>query len=190
MILKEINFSQLKFLNLNKLSLSHLKYLESLIHEEQVPKDKFLRDLEKFGFVYEGEATSKGCKLYEEIKDIDGEVVIKAKKVKELDENFEKWWAIYPKHPSHGKWVSTRSLRVKKDLCQGKFQKILEEGTYTLDDLIRVLELEVSLRKQTSITRDKNELEFMKATESYLNSRQFEVFIDYEQKQKRKTTTI
>lgn len=190
MYLRDITFGQIKFLHVNKLTLSHYKTIEMLLSGEEVPQDKYYRDLEKLGIIFEGSVTEHGKKLAHDFiiaEDID--VAAKVKKVKRVNEDFERWWSTYPSNPSHGIYLSTRSMRTKKDNCQTLFEEILAEGKYTTDDLIRVLKLEVDLRIRESKNRNANQLEFMKGTQSYLNQREFENYFAYEEKLKQKASS-
>lgn len=190
MYLRDITFGQIKFLHVNKLTLSHYKTMEVLLSGEEVPVDKYYRDLEKLGIIFEGSVTEHGKKLVHDFivaEDID--VSGKVKKVKRANEDFERWWAAFPSNPSHGDYLSTRSMRTKKDNCQTLFEDVIAEGKYTTDDLIRVLKLEVDLRIKESKRRNANQLEFMKGTQAYLNQREFETYFAYEQKLKQKATS-
>jgi hypothetical protein len=96
--------------------------------------------------------------------------------------DFEKWWKAYPGTDTfvyEGKsFTGTRSLRTKKDDCKAKFAKILEEGEYTVQDMIEALEFEVLQKKNNSIKDKTNKLTFMQNSLTYLNQRTFEPFIE------------
>ena len=105
----------------------------------------------------------------------------KAKKAKaELD--FEAWWKAYPGTDTFTyrdkTFKGTRSLRAKKDDCKAKFDKILEEGEYTIEDMIAALEYEVLQKKENSIKQKTNKLTFMQNSLTYLNQRTFEPYIE------------
>jgi len=185
-MLEQINFSQIQYLNKLKLTLSDFKYLEAFNMGQIPPRTKFVSNLEKLGMVLNNEITNYGKIIYTEFQNVDEKTKLHTKKIKKVDEDFEKWWENFPATASHGRWQSTRNLRVKKDECQVKFRKILDEHKYTLDTLIDVLKLEVSMRKSQSDVRGKNEMDFMKGTLSYLNSRQFEVWIQWKKEQDQK----
>ena len=71
-------------------------------------------------------------------------------KKKKTDDEFELWWKAYPGTDTfkvNGKsFTGTRSLRAKKDECKAKLHKILDEGEYTIKELIDALEFEVNQR--------------------------------------------
>lgn len=95
---------------------------------------------------------------------------------------FDRWWKTYPvtDHFEYkGKtFAGSRGLRTKKDECRTKFEKILNEGEYTVDDMIRALEYEVNLKKQASVSAGENKMRYMQGSITYLNQRTFENFIE------------
>ncbi len=186
-MLENISLSQIAWLRNQKLTLSHLKYMEELLKGNGVPQDTYYTSMEKIGVVFRNELTEFGKEIYTTFQTISGDVKLTKKKVKLVDEEFEQWWKNYPPTPNHGAFTSTRNLRVKKDECQKLFRDILNEG-HTLQSMINAVNTEVSARKIDSIRTGKNEMNFMKGTESYLNSRQFEVYLDVVNKPKAKFT--
>ena len=96
--------------------------------------------------------------------------------------DFEEWWKTYPGTDAFdykGKsFKGTRALRLHKDDCRLKFDKILLEGEYTAAQLIAALNFEVTQKKETSITENANRLKFMQGSSVYLNQRAFEPFIE------------
>jgi hypothetical protein len=103
-------------------------------------------------------------------------------KTKPKEDFFDSWWKTYPGTDSFSyKGVSfqgSRSLRVKKDDCKIKLKKILDEGDYTIEDLVKALELEVQQKKEASVKQRSNKLSFMQNSLTYLNQRTFEPFIE------------
>jgi hypothetical protein len=96
--------------------------------------------------------------------------------------DFEEWWKTYPgtdgfEHKGKS-FKGTRALRLHKDDCRLKFDKILLEGEYTAAQLIAALNFEVNQKKETSITENTNRLKFMQGSSVYLNQRAFEPFIE------------
>lgn len=104
------------------------------------------------------------------------------KKEKTKDDPFDKWWKAYPSTDSfdHGgrKFAGSRALKAKKDDCKTKLNAILNEGEYTIDDLVGALELEIDLKKAASLKEGKNKLSFMQNSMTYLNQRTFDAFVD------------
>jgi hypothetical protein len=103
------------------------------------------------------------------------------KKTASFDE-FEKWWKAYPGtdiFTHKGKeFTGSRTLRVYKNDCQAKFDKILSDGEYTAEQMIQALEYEILQKKENSIKTGTNRLSFMQGSLVYLNQRSFEPFIE------------
>ena len=112
--------------------------------------------------------------------DTEGESKIVKRKVS--GDDFDRWWKAYPGTDTFvwkGKaFEGTRSMRVKKDECKLKLKKVLEEGEYTIDELIGALEYEVTQKKENSFKSKSNKLSFMQNSLTYLNQRTFEPFIE------------
>lgn len=113
---------------------------------------------------------------------INAKTNVKIIRRKSATTDFEEWWKTYPGTDSFeykGKtFKGTRALRLHKDDCRLKFDKILLEGEYTAAQLIAALNFEVIQKKETSITENTNRLKFMQGSSVYLNQRAFEPFIE------------
>lgn len=126
--------------------------------------------------------TQEGKELYEKIaggsKDLD---YIPKPVNKTREQLFEEWWAEFPKTThwsSSGRvFAGDRGLKIKKQACRDKYVRILSEG-FDHTELVKALKYEIKVKKEMSIRQGVNKMEFMKNTESYLNSRVFENFID------------
>jgi hypothetical protein len=106
----------------------------------------------------------------------------KIEKRKPVEDHFNNWWKVYPGTDTFsykGKsFTGTRSIRVKKDDCKLKFNKILGEGEYTADELVKALEFEVMQKKENSLKTGVNKMTFMQNSLTYLNQRTFEPYIE------------
>lgn len=96
--------------------------------------------------------------------------------------DFERWWKAYPgtdsfEHKSV-KFKGSRALRVNKEECLLKFNKIVAEGDYTADDLIKALEYDVAQKRNASVSSKTNKITYMQNSLTYLNQRTFEPFIE------------
>jgi hypothetical protein len=113
---------------------------------------------------------------------LDTKTDVKIIRRKPATTDFEEWWKTYPGTDSFeykGKsFKGTRALRLHKDDCRLKFDKILLEGEYTASQLIAALNFEILQKKETSITENANRLKFMQGSSVYLNQRSFEPFIE------------
>lgn len=102
---------------------------------------------------------------------------------KKIDNNdFETWWKVFPATDNFkykGKtFTGSRALKKSKEECKIKFNKILLEGEYTVDQLIKALKSEIKQKMENSISKGENKLSFMQGTLPYLNQRTYESFID------------
>jgi len=115
-----------------------------------------------------------------EFLNLKGEAKIIKRKPATTD--FEEWWKTYPGTDSFEykgkKFTGTRALRLHKDDCRLKFDKIILEGEYTAQQLIAALNFEILQKKETSISENANRLKFMQGSSVYLNQRSFEPFIE------------
>ena len=102
-------------------------------------------------------------------------------KRKPITTDFEEWWKNYPATDSftvsNQVFKGSRALRRGKEECKRKFKTILEEGTYTAEQLINALKYEVNQKIERSVKERKNIFSFMQGSITYLNQRSFEGFI-------------
>jgi hypothetical protein len=114
--------------------------------------------------------------------DEEGTPETKLVKKKQDSNDFDEWWKAYPGTDTFthkGKdFTGTRSMRVKKDDCKAKLNAILQEGEYTIDELIAALKYEVLQKKENSYASKTNKLSYMQNSLTYLNQRTFEPFIE------------
>lgn len=103
-------------------------------------------------------------------------------RIKQDDDLFESWWKTYPGTDTFThKTVSfsgSRGLRVNKEECKIKFDKILGEGEYTADVMIAALQFDILQKKENSIKTKSNKMSYMQNSLTYLNQRTFEPFIE------------
>lgn len=96
--------------------------------------------------------------------------------------DFDRWWDAYPATNTFNhkgiQFDGDRSLRAKKDDCRVKLNKILAEGEYTIDEMIKALEFEVLQKKEASVKERTNKLKYMQNSLTYLNQYTYESFID------------
>jgi hypothetical protein len=148
---------------------------------EETPKLGVLfQGVVRKGLITEDGAVSTVGKELLEFLQTEGEDVKLVRR--KVDDDFDRWWKAYPGTDTFtykGKsFTGSRSMRVKKDECKVKLKKILEEGEYTIDDLIAALEFEVLQKKENSLKTGTNKLTFQQNSLTYLNQRTFEPFIE------------
>lgn len=112
------------------------------------------------------------------------EEIPKDKKLKKqpVSEHFEKWWKAYPGTDTFKYkdvvFAGSRALRRDVENCKLKFNVILSEGEYTVDDLVAALEFDVLQKKENSFKSKENKLKYMQNSLTYLQQRSFEPFIE------------
>ena len=178
------NLLQITWLSANHLSLDHYRYLEAVAKEEEVGSNKWMRHLEKHGFVFNHEITERGKEILSIVPHLKGNAPLtKEKKVKkEYHPDFKKWLEAFPKSDNFEyqgrKFTGTRNLHSKLPESETLFLNILKEGKYSLDDMLKALHIELAIRRQKSFEKGTNEFSFMSGTSPYLNQRKFEIYIN------------
>jgi hypothetical protein len=150
--------------------------------EDDVKLKTLLQGVIRKGLLTEqGKLTLSGRSV---IEMLDKEIIEKplSRKAPDKTDDFERWWKAYPGTDTFaykGKtFEGTRSLRTKKDDCKTKLTKILNEGEYTIDEMVAALEYEVVQKKENSVKASENKLKYMQNSLTYLNQRTFEPFIE------------
>lgn len=130
----------------------------------------------------EGEIANRGKAMLISLR--EGASVKQAKESYRIkvETAFDRWWKVYPstdcwEHKGR-KFQGSRGFKTGKESCKEKFDKILNEGDHTAEDLIRALEYEIALKKEVSLQTGENKMRYMQNTLSYLNQRTFENFIE------------
>lgn len=103
-------------------------------------------------------------------------------KQKPSETDFEEFWKAFPgtdTFKTNGvPFRGSRSLKTNKENCRVKWEKILNEGEYTADVIIRAVKLDVDQKKEMSFKKNENKLSYMQNSLTYLNQRSYEPFID------------
>lgn len=162
-------------------------YLLTLVEEgfEIPPLPRWLawkQTLSRKGYITdEGVITLSGKELLKAIEEGYSYKPLKKASRTAADTEFDIWWAAYPATDTFehkgAKFPGARALRLKKDECRVKFNKILNEGEYKGEDMVRALKFEVLQKKQLSLVTRINKLSYMQNSATYLNQRAFEPFI-------------
>lgn len=173
-----------------KLTLDQLFYLECcrwrVSLKDVVPADKYLswkQSLIRKGYVDElGNPTADGLEALKAVKSGEPFKGALERAAEDTLQGFDKWWNTFP--PSdvfeiQGKrFEGSRTLRIRKNDCRDAFVKIMEEKTYSVDDLIGALQYEVQAKKQMSLKERDNKLRYMHNSLTYLKQRDFEGFMN------------
>jgi hypothetical protein len=189
-MLGKIKFSHFSSIQRRGYSLDMI-FLLNLIVEEQLDVEKLCAEIPKIEAIYqgikrkglvteEGKLTLPGKELMAFLETEDNDVELIKKKPSEDD--FTSWWKSYPgtdtfTHKTKS-FSGSRNLRAKKDECKIKFDKIIEEGEYTVAELIEAVKHEVLQKKENSVATGVNKMTFMQNSLTYLNQRTFEPFIE------------
>lgn len=164
------------------LSLSEKKTDIEALCENSVKLKTLYQELLRKGLISDsGKITLSGKALLEFLNS-EEEVSPAIQKKSSTLSAFEKWWKAYPGTDTFKyrgtSFTGTRGLRQAKEDCKIKFDKIIDEGEYSVEDLISALEYEVLQKKENSIKTKSNKMTFMKNSITYLNQRTFEPFIE------------
>lgn len=145
----------------------------------------WLVTLQRRGYVTEmGDISETGKQLLDIVSNGKSKSIKKELTVIESkqEDGFEKWWAVFPANDSFAykgrTFKGSRGLRVDKNKCRSYFDKIINEGEFTVDDMIRSLNYEVTSKKEASLKEGANKLQYLSASTAYLNQRKFESWME------------
>lgn len=177
------DLSLVLWLHDNKITLSHLRFLEEYYKGTQdflPPKHKLKTELEKFGFIYDEQITEKGKDLFIQAENWDGIYTPTKKKVqKEYSEEFLVFWENFPPTDNFSingnHFAGVRTLRKNKDQVYTKYQQITKHISPI--ELLNALQYEVEFRKHDSLKKNQNQLTYMSGVDIWLKNRKFEVFL-------------
>jgi hypothetical protein len=152
----------------------------SEFRKESMKFDSMYFSLIRKGLITEDEKlTIQGIELLKFIESKERKKIVKHKA---SVQEFEDWWKTFPGTDTFthkGKsFRGSRTLRQAKDDCKVKFNKILLEGEYTSEQLIKALEYDVLQKKEMSVIQNTNKLTYMQNSLTYLNQRSYEAFIE------------
>ena len=183
-----INFHQFEQLYKNGYTLDMLFLLQeinddgsiiSLINDNMKIEILFQTIVRKGIITEEGKITLSGKEL---LKSITENTIAPNRRKKIVDDSFDRWWAAFASTDTFqykGKTFNgSRSLKAKKEDCRIKLKAILNEGEYTIDQMIGALEFEIMQKKENSIRTGINKLSFMQNSCTYLSQKTFESFIE------------
>lgn len=128
------------------------------------------------------EITKEGGKLLGFLSSKEEHPKIPRKKKIVVDDAFKQWWQAYPSTDTFEykgkKFKGTRALRVKKDDCKAKIDKILAMGEYTIEEMVKALKLEISQKAENSIKTGQNKMSYFQNSLTYLNQYTYEAYIE------------
>lgn len=137
----------------------------------------------EFKVTLEGEELLKFVESEEEVKLV--------KKRVSLDP-FKAFWDTFPSSDTFEyrgrKFEGSRGLKQKKEDCRIKLNKILNEGDFTIEQIIKCLKLEVHQKQEKSYKEGKNHMSFMQNSCTWLNQKTFEGYIELIKKEEPTST--
>lgn len=189
----QISINPIKWEELHKKGYSlDMIYLLKMVEDEYDsiythPKILALQQtLERKGLISTEGLTEEGKSLLSFISSTEEiPTLIKKKRVlKPLTPNddFVKWYKTYPASDTFEykgrKFKGTRALRVKKDECRVKIEKIILAGEYTIDDMVAALKLEIYQKAENSFKTGINKMSYFQNSLTYLNQNTYEAYIE------------
>ena len=148
------------------------------------------------GLIRKGLITEKGITFVgtELLLFLETKTEKKILKKKVTATEFDLWYKTFPgtdtfTHKSVS-FTGSRALRINKDDCRLKFDKILLESEYTSEQLIEALKFDVLQKKEASVKEKTNKLKYMQNSLTYLNQRSYESFVELIQEGIKITETI
>ena len=163
------------------LKMIHEQFDLSILVKESAKIAALYQSLKRKGLITETEdkLTTLGVEL---LVFIDSKEPKKIEKKKVDDSKFEEFWSNFPgtnnfTHHGHS-FTGDRSLRINKDDCRIKFNKVLLENEYTSDELIGALKLHILKIKEESVKTNVNKLTYLHNSSTYLSQRDYEPFIE------------
>jgi len=170
-------------------SLDHM-FLLKMIHE-QLDVSDLVKESAKIAALYyslkrkgliaetEDKLTTMGVEL---LVFMDSKEPKKIEKKKVDSSKFEEWWKEFPGtnnfvHHGHA-FTGDRSIRVNKEECRIKFDKILLDGEYTSEELLGALKLHIRKIKEESVKTSINKLTYLHNSLTYLNQKDFDPFVE------------
>ena len=133
------------------------------------------------GLLTHGEQlTLEGKGLITFLQNTDVKLIYKKRKPPEDD--FKKFWDAFPSTDTFTyngvKFEGTRALKTNKEECKIKFNAIINEGGYSVNDIVGAVEYDVLQKKKNSFNTKQNKLTFIQNSLTYLRQRSFEPFIE------------
>jgi len=145
--------------------------------------DNIISTMIRKGLISEDELlTNEGRELLQFLSSTEAHPKIPRKKKVVVADVFETWWKAYPGTDSFEykgkKFKGTRALRVKKEECKAKIQKILKSGEYTIEELIQAVKLEINQKQENSYKTGTNKMSYFQNSLTYLNQCTYEPYIE------------
>jgi hypothetical protein len=165
-------------------SLDHI-FLLKVIQQDWVMEtgsakiDALSQTLTRKGLVSDGKVTLEGKALLEFLEKDEG---VKLVKKKSTTGPIDAFWKVFPSTDTFDykgrKFAGSRALKTDKENCRIKLEALINEGEYTLDQIIKAVGYDVMQKKEQSLKTGQNKLTYIQNSLTYLRQRSFEPFIE------------
>ena len=112
----------------------------------------------------------------------DSEIKKPMRKLKQKASDFDAWWNVFPSTDNFEhkgkKFFGSRGLKRNREECRIKFNKILAEGDYTVEDIVNATLLDIFLKKESSVKNGDNRMSYIQNSYTYITQRSFEPFLE------------
>ncbi len=170
-----------------KIPLSQLYCIEQWQAGNKI-EGKDSRELEKRGFIKNGELTTIAKDIYTAICNLEKPLAEKPKKVPKTvtkwDEEFKEFWDSWPymrSIPGGGKALECKKeFKGSEGQCLLKYIKIVTEGKITAEKLNHAAKVYVATGIHESLRKGKNELEYMSGMLPWLNQGKYLIWENIE----------
>lgn len=112
----------------------------------------------------------------------DSEIKKPMRKLKQKTSDFDAWWNVFPSTDNFEhrgkKFFGSRGLKRNREECRIKFNKILAEGDYTVEDIVNATLLDIFLKKESSVKNGDNRMSYIQNSYTYITQRSFEPFLE------------
>ena len=101
---------------------------------------------------------------------------------KKESSDFDSWWGIFPPTDNFVyediKFTGCRNLRLNKEECRLKFERLVSDGLYTAEEIIEATRYDVLQKMRESVRKKSNKLTYLQNSLTYLRQHSFESFIE------------
>jgi len=196
MKLFHITIEQVVRLEKMKIPIGSVILLEIMNEGKEVPEDmlKHLQYLQRKGYVdIKGSISKFGKELYDSLFLPAEQVKTAKKKAVDKEDDFEKWWNVYPatNHFTHKnkEFKGVQNKRIRKEDCRKLFFACTN-GATSPEDLIRATKYHFETAKDLSVKSGDNQLSYIPNSERYLREKRYEAYIEISKSKKLSPTNI
>lgn len=150
------------------------------INTEITKVKTLLQTLLRKGFLSEdGKLTTEALNLINFADDDSVEVIVRTKVP---EDGFLAFWEAFPSTDTftyeNVRFEGSRALKMNKTECKTKFDAIIKEGEYSVQEIIDAVKYDVLQKKKNSKKTGQNKLTYIQNSLTYLRQRSFVPFIE------------